>query len=133
MTRPSVGATARLRAGRSADPVRLGGRLAWGIALAALFAFGPTTAPAQAAIPSMTRAEIIARAESAIGTDYTWGQESWTPDTASGDGPDCSGLGLKCWEVPKTLYYQEENGENATISPATPATSSTTAKGPGTS
>ena len=36
---------------------------------------------------------------------------------ASGDGPDCSGLGLKCWEVPKTLYYQEENGENATISP----------------
>ena len=86
-----------------------------GLALSALFAFGSGVAPAQAAIPSMTPEEIIARAESAIGTDYTWGQESWVPDTASGDGPDCSGLGLKCWEVPKTLYYQEETGENATF------------------
>jgi hypothetical protein len=65
----------------------------------------------------MTRAEIIARAESGLGTDYTWGRESWTPDAHSGAGPDCSGYGLKCWEVPKTLLYQEENGENATISP----------------
>jgi hypothetical protein len=37
------------------------------------------------------------------------------PDSADGDGPDCSGLGQKCWEVPKTLYYQEENHENATF------------------
>ncbi len=58
----------------------------------------------------MTRAEIIARAESGLGTNYTWGGESWTPDTGSGAGPDCSGYGLKCWEVPKTLLYQEENG-----------------------
>jgi hypothetical protein len=86
-----------------------------GFALSAIFAFGPGAAPAQAAIPTMTPQEIIARAESAIGTDYNWGQESWVPDTASGDGPDCSGLGLKCWEVPKTLYYQEESGENATF------------------
>jgi hypothetical protein len=86
-----------------------------GLALSALFVFGPGVAPAQAAIPTMTPEEIIARAESAIGTDYTWGQESWAPDTASGDGPDCSGLGLKCWEAPKTLYYQEESGENATF------------------
>lgn len=99
----------RIRAGLAAAGL--------GIALGALFAFGPASAPAQAAIPTMTRAEIIARAESGLGTDYTWGQESWAPDTASGDGPDCSGYGLKCWEVPKTLYYQEENGENATISP----------------
>ena len=115
MTRPFLGPLAgprpRLRFHAGLGAVFLG------TLLAAFFAFGPGTAPAQAAIPSITRAEIIARAESAIGTDYTWGQESWTPDTASGDGPDCSGLGLKCWEVPKTLYYQEENGENATISP----------------
>ena len=86
-----------------------------GLALSALFAFGPGVAPAQAAIPAMSPDEIIARAESAIGTDYTWVRESWAPDTASGAGPDCSGLGLKCWEVPKTLYYQEENGDNATF------------------
>ncbi len=116
MTPPPLAAIERLHAGRL--PIRTGLAVALlGIAAGALFAFGPTAASAQAAIPSITRAEIIARAESAIGTDYTWGQESWTPDTASGDGPDCSGLGLKCWEVPKTLYYQEENGENATISP----------------
>jgi hypothetical protein len=116
MTRLLLGAVAPLHAERL--PIRTGLAAAFlGIAAGVLFAFGPTTAPAQAAIPTITRAEIIARAESAIGTDYTWGQESWTPDTASGGGPDCSGLGLKCWEVPKTLYYQEENGENATISP----------------
>ena len=86
-----------------------------GLALSALFAFGPGAASAQAALPTMAPEEIIARAETAIGTDYTWGQESWVPDTASGDGPDCSGLGLKCWEVPKTLYYQEESGQNATF------------------
>ena len=85
-----------------------------GIALSAVFAFGLTPASAQA-MPAITRAEIIARAESAIGTDYTWGGESWVPDTAAGDGPDCSGLGQKCWEVPKTLYYQEENGQNASF------------------
>jgi hypothetical protein len=86
-----------------------------GLVLSAVFAFGPAPASAQAALPSITPYEIIARAESAIGTDYTWGQESWVPDSASGDGPDCSGLGLKCWEVPKTLYYQEENGDNASF------------------
>jgi cell wall-associated NlpC family hydrolase len=116
MTRPAVGAIARLHAGPSPIRNALAAALL-GAAVSALFAFGPTTASAQAAIPSITRAEIIARAESAIGTDYTWGQESWAPDTAGGGGPDCSGLGLKCWEVPKTLYYQEENGTNATISP----------------
>ncbi len=116
MTPVSRRAIAHLRVGRS--PIRTGLAAAClGIAAGVLFALGPTAASAQAAIPSITRAEIIARAESAIGTDYTWGQESWTPDAASGDGPDCSGFGLKCWEVPKTLYYQEENGENASISP----------------
>ena len=74
-----------------------------------------TPADAQAAIPSLTPYEIIARAESAIGTVYSWGQESWVPDSPGTGGPDCSGLGLKCWEVPKTLYYQEEHNVNATF------------------
>jgi len=86
-----------------------------GLVLSTVLAFGLAPARAQAGIPSITRYEIIARAESALGTNYKWGGESWVPDSASGDGPDCSGLGLKCWEVPKTLYYQEENGENATF------------------
>jgi len=88
------------------------------VALAAAgLALGPAVPAAQAGIPSMTRAEIIARAESGIGTSYTWGRESWTPNLGGGAGPDCSGFALKCWEVPKTLLYQEEDGENASISP----------------
>ena len=73
-------------------------------------------APAHA-IPTMTRAEIIARAESGIGSWYAWGHESWEPNAGGGSGPDCSGFGLKCWEVPRTLLYQEEDGVNTTISP----------------
>src|SRR5512139_477594 len=100
------------RASAGAPVRRLGARRAivvacTGLALAAFAALGPGSADAQAAIPTMTRAEIIARAESGLGTDYTWGGESWTPDARSGTGPDCSGYGLKCWEVPKTLLYQE--------------------------
>lgn len=71
---------------------------------------------AQAAIPTMSPAEIVARAESALGTTYTWGKESWVPNQI-GPGPDCSGFVLKCWEVPRTLLYQEEDGENADIVP----------------
>jgi|GEM_PF-1041900 len=73
--------------------------------------------PAWAAIPTLTRAEIIARAESALGTNYTWGRESWTPDSPGTAGPDCSGYALKCWEVPQTLLYQEEQGVNSNFSP----------------
>jgi hypothetical protein len=88
------------------------------IALAGLgMVFGPAVPAAQAAIPSMTRSEIIARAESAIGLLYTWGSESWIPNAGSGKGTDCSGLTLKCWEVPRTMLYQEEDGANASISP----------------
>jgi len=72
---------------------------------------------ANAAIPAMTRAEIIARAESGIGTSYTWGRESWVPNQGGGQGPDCSGFALKCWETPRTLLYQEEDGENCAVSP----------------
>lgn len=85
--------------------------------LGALLLMAWTSAALAADIPVMTRAEIIARAESALGTNYTWGGESWVPDTATGAGPDCSGLILKCWEVPRQLLYQEENGVNATIQP----------------
>jgi cell wall-associated NlpC family hydrolase len=102
---------------RSRQPrLRLGAAASsFGLALSAVFAFVLTPAGAQAAIPSMTPYEIIARAESAIGSDYIWGGESWVPDSPGTDGPDCSGLGLKCWEVPRTLYYQEENGDTTTF------------------
>lgn len=86
------------------------------LAAAGLTLTVPTRA-AQAAIPTMTRAEIIARAETGIGTLYTWGRESWIPNFGSGPGPDCSGYVLKCWEAPRTLLYQEEDGENTSISP----------------
>jgi hypothetical protein len=79
--------------------------------------FSPAVPAAEAAIPTMTRSEIIARAESAIGLRYTWGSESWIPNAGSGQGTDCSGLTLKCWEVPRTMLYQEEDGVNASISP----------------
>ena len=79
--------------------------------------FSPAIPVAQAAIPTMTRSEIIARAESAIGLRYTWGSESWIPNAGSGQGTDCSGLTLKCWEAPRTMLYQEEDGVNASISP----------------
>jgi len=79
--------------------------------------FSPTLPAAQAAIPYMTRSEIIARAESAIGLTYSWGRESWVPNAGSGTGTDCSGLVLKCWEVPRTALYQEEDPDNSTISP----------------
>lgn len=88
------------------------------IALSALtLTFSPVVADAQAAIPTMTRSEIVARAETALGFMYTWGKESWAPNTGTGSGTDCSGLVLKCWEVPRTMLYQEEDGENAAISP----------------
>jgi hypothetical protein len=123
--------TLRKSPGARRLPVRYGlAATCLGMVLGALFALGPASGPAQAAIPTMTRAEIIARAQSAIGTDYVWGGESWVPDAAGGDGPDCSGYGLKCWEVPKTLYYQEENGENATISPRYTSASFYNCQGP---
>ena len=94
--------------------------LAGGFALACaavVLLLGPTTSPALAGIPSITRAEIIARADSGIGASYMWGRESWTPNLGGGAGPDCSGYALKCWEVPRTLLYQEEDGENSSIYP----------------
>lgn len=87
------------------------GLIALGFALA-----GPLAATARADIPPMSRAEIIARAESGVGTQYTWGRESWAPN-AGGAGPDCSGYVLKAWEVPRSLLYQEEDPANAAISP----------------
>ena len=78
--------------------------------------FGPAVDAAQA-VPAMTRSEIVARAESALGLTYLWGSESWVPDSGSGWGTDCSGLVLKCWQVPRTMLYQEEDGSNASIYP----------------
>ncbi len=103
-------------------PVRvMTGRVAFvgasALLLAALVLFSAPPSDALAGIPGMTRAEIIARAESGIGASYTWGRESWTPNLGGGAGPDCSGYALKCWEVPRTLLYQEEDGENTSIYP----------------
>ena len=89
--------------------------LATGLAALALL-LGPA-ADASAALPTMTRSEIVARAQSALGLDYTWGKESWVPDSGSGLGTDCSGLVLKCWEVPRTMLFQEEDNDGAVISP----------------
>jgi hypothetical protein len=103
----------------SRGPARRGGRNILGAIVAASLLAGAgllAATPAHAAIPVMSRPEIIARAESALGSDYMWGRESWTPN-ATGSGPDCSGLVLKCWEVPRSLLYQEEDGENSTITP----------------
>lgn len=88
------------------------------VALAALaLAYGPAVSDAQAVIPTVTRSEIVARAETALGLTYTWGKESWVPNAGVGAGTDCSGLVLKCWEVPRTMLYQEEDGLNASIYP----------------
>ena len=76
---------------------------------------GPV-APAAKAIPLLGRDEILARAESGLGTDYTWGREAWVPN-AGGIGPDCSGYVLKTWEVPRSLLYEEEDPDNAAIEP----------------
>jgi hypothetical protein len=83
----------------------------------AAFLLGPAAALASAAPPTMTRSEIIARAETALGLTYVWGKESWMPNAGSGSGTDCSGLTLKCWEVPQTLLYEEEDGVNVNLSP----------------
>ena len=85
-------------------------------ALSIMATVGPT-AQAAAGIPPMTRSEIVARAESALGQMYTWGKESWVPDVRSGRGTDCSGLVLKCWEVPRTMLYQEEDSDGTVITP----------------
>lgn len=106
-----AGASIRLRA------LTVGVLLGMGAIVAGATALVSPTAALAATAPTLTRAEIIARAESAVGTAYTWGGESWTPDTMAGAGPDCSGLVLKCWEVPRMMLYQEEDGVNASISP----------------
>jgi cell wall-associated NlpC family hydrolase len=114
-TGKTAGQTARVRTATLRATAR---SLGLAIAVAALGLFFSAAVPAaQAAVPSMTRSEIIARAESAIGLCYSWGKESWVPNAGSGSGTDCSGLTLKCWEVPRTMLYQEEDGLNASISP----------------
>ena len=92
------------------------GSLGVTLAAAALL-LSPAVPVAHAAIPTMTRSEIVARAETALGLTYAWGKESWIPNAGSGSGTDCSGLTLKSWEVPRTMLYQEEDGVNTTIAP----------------
>jgi len=101
--------------GKTVTSRLLTGACALGLALSVLALSGP--AAQAASIPSMTRTEIVSRAESAIGLTYTWGKESWTPDARSGSGTDCSGLVLKCWQVPRTMLYQEEDSNGSVINP----------------
>ena len=114
--RPNTRAAFRIPTSTGSRHAALAGGLVLALAAVGLL-FGPAPSDARAGIPSVTRAEIIARAESGIGAVYSWGRESWTPNLGGGPGPDCSGYTLKCWEVPRTLLYQEEDGENTSIYP----------------
>ncbi len=112
--------TAPLANPRDVQPGRRSATLACALAIALSaigLALSPVVPTAHAAAPSLTRGEIVARAESALGLTYSWGRESWIPNAGSGTGTDCSGLTLKCWEVPRTMLYQEEDGVNTAISP----------------
>jgi hypothetical protein len=59
-----------------------------------------TAGPAAAAIPSMTRDEIISIAKSGVGCPYVWGGTCWNPSNKSWKGADCSGYVTVCWQIP---------------------------------
>ncbi|GAB4247181.1 MAG: hypothetical protein Kow00122_04380 [Thermoleophilia bacterium] len=60
--------------------------------------------------------EIISRAWYAVDSWYRYGYESWGVDNSGTYvGPDCSGLVLKAWEVPDTLYYREEDNNDPNV------------------
>lgn len=84
------------------------------LGVVALF-MGPWCSPSLS-VPLLARDEIMARAESALGASYSWARESWVPNMG-GAGPDCSGYVLKCWEVPRSYLYEEEDPDNARVSP----------------
>lgn len=72
-------------------------------------AYARTVAPPPPWTPN-NASEMMSRAASAVGSDYKWGYESWVAQAGSQDGPDCSGLVLKSWEVPDTVWFLEEDG-----------------------
>ncbi|MBA3946496.1 MAG: hypothetical protein H0X37_18265 [Herpetosiphonaceae bacterium] len=49
--------------------------------------------------PPITRDQIIEIAQSAVGSPYVWGGESWNPFNRSYNGADCSGLVSTSWQV----------------------------------
>ncbi len=65
--------------------------------------------------PPMTRDQIIEIAQSAVGSWYVWGGESWSPFDREYAGADCSGLVSTAWQVNHTRPTQEK----ATSRPAT--------------
>lgn len=95
------------------------------IGLLCIFTLLFQTSAAFAVPPKMDLHEIIARAQTAVGTTsaytqgnwYTWGAEGWTPyegdigndGVDDQNGADCSGYVLKSWQVPYSMSYQLEN------------------------
>jgi len=56
--------------------------------------------PAHAAIPTITRDQIISIAKSGVGCPYVWGGTCWDPANKKWKGADCSGYVTKCWQIP---------------------------------
>jgi len=77
---------------------------------------------AGAAIPTITRDQIISIAKSGVGCPYVWGGTCWDPAKKSWKGADCSGYVTKCWQIPtatKTTdcvphYYTTSTFQNYT-------------------
>lgn len=63
-----------------------------------------------AAIPEVTRTEILNYAKTAVGSWYVWGGDKWDPNNRSWGGADCSGLVIKAWMIPYKAPYNKSVG-----------------------
>jgi hypothetical protein len=98
--------------------------------------------PAGSSPPTMTRDDIICRAQSGIGVSYWWGGECWCRNGCSRDsscdtgvchrtgssgcpsqcyhtgshGADCSGFVSKCWQVPSAVSTEACGADRYTAS-----------------
>jgi len=61
-------------------------------------------------IPLISRDDIIAYAESGVGSPYVWGGDKWDPNNRKWGGADCSGYVLKAWQIPYAAAYTESVG-----------------------
>jgi len=71
------------------------------------------SSPALAAvhnIPLISRDDIIAYAETGVGSPYVWGGDTWDPNNRKWGGADCSGYVLKAWQIPRKAAYTESVG-----------------------
>jgi hypothetical protein len=60
-----------------------------------------SAASASAAIPKISRDQIISIAKSGVGCPYVWGGTCWDPSNKNWKGADCSGYVTVCWQIPK--------------------------------